>query len=370
MYRARLERLQRQMAAAGFDGLIAITPENFLYTTGAYIMTQKLIRDRLALCVVPASGEPTVIVCNIEESLTRAESPWEDVRIYVEFKISPVEALTAVLQEKGLAGKRVGMEKKYITAHYWEQLTKAMPATRFEECKDVFNRVRVIKDSHELELLEFANRTTTEQIMKAFRNARPGDSERKVSAEIMNGLLNEGFDEPFLVLGRGPRTIQAHPIPSLGEKLTNGDVVRVDCGGLFKGYFGDVARTVCVGQVTEREADIFKRLAAIQRETIESAEVGVQARQLFELCKSLYAKNGLPFHMPHIGHSMGVELHEDPMLNPFTETPLEENMVLNIEPIVIVEGRGYHIEDLVHVTANGPRVLNRPVLDDEFFSIR
>lgn len=365
----RIDRLQRAAREAGLDALVAVSPENFFYATGAYILTQKLIRDRLAMAVIPASGEPTVIVCSIEESLTRAETPLRDVRTYVEFRESPVAALAAVLTEKGLDGQRVGIELRYLSMHYGDELRRAMPGTRFEDCGRVFHRVRAVKEPGEIELLARAARGVTGAIMAAFGEADPGDSERRVAAGILRRFLDEGLDEPFLVLGTGARSAQAHPIPSERYVLRDGDVLRVDGGGLYRGYYGDVARTVFVGRPDARRVDVFKRLAEVQRRVVERCTVGTPVRELYELCRASFAELGLPFHMPHIGHSMGVELHEEPMIQPLNDTPIEENMVLNIEPIAVVDGAGYHIEDLVLVTARGPQVLNRPALDDEPFFI-
>jgi Xaa-Pro aminopeptidase len=80
---------------------------------------------------------------------------------------------------------------------------------------------------------------------------------------------------------------------------------------------------------------------------------------LFESCAGNFKKEGIPFKMPHIGHGMGLEIHEYPMIQPTNHDPIREGMVLNIEPLLIdpQEKFGYHIEDLVVVTSDGRRVL-------------
>ena len=98
-------RLEKKMAETGVDATIAVSPENTYYLSGVFIRTQISVRDRLALVVWPQSGEPTYIVCNIEESLARAQSPIKDIRTYVEFAESPVTTLAQVLRDKGLADK-------------------------------------------------------------------------------------------------------------------------------------------------------------------------------------------------------------------------------------------------------------------------
>jgi Xaa-Pro aminopeptidase len=79
----------------------------------------------------------------------------------------------------------------------------------------------------------------------------------------------------------------------------------------------------------------------------------------------LFEKNDLPFTMPHIGHGLGVDLHEHPIVNPLNETVLQENMIVNIEPLVIYGGYAYHIEDLVWITPKGPVILTESEMSDE-----
>jgi Xaa-Pro dipeptidase len=86
--------------------------------------------------------------------------------------------------------------------------------------------------------------------------------------------------------------------------------------------------------------------------------VGRPVNELYEACRDSYARAGLPFFMHHIGHSLGVEIHEVPMVEPGETTSLQENMLFNIELYHRdAEGQGYFVEDLIQVTTVGPRVL-------------
>jgi len=86
------------------------------------------------------------------------------------------------------------------------------------------------------------------------------------------------------------------------------------------------------------------------------------AGRAFNAVKDEFKRQGLPFSMPHIGHGMGIGLHEFPMLEPGNDIKLQAGMVLNIEPMAVVESRqeAYHTEDLAEVTANGARLLTPP----------
>ena len=94
-------RFESLLAESDFDVVVASSLKNVYYTSGALIETQRRIPLRLALTVLPREGDPTFIVCNIEERHARDESPIEDIRTYVEFQESPIEMLADVLREKG-----------------------------------------------------------------------------------------------------------------------------------------------------------------------------------------------------------------------------------------------------------------------------
>lgn len=75
-----------------------------------------------------------------------------------------------------------------------------------------------------------------------------------------------------------------------------------------------------------------------------------------------FKRQSLPFAMPHVGHGIGIGLHEFPILEPANDTPLQVDMVVNVEPMAVLTGRkeAYHVEDLAEVTPDGPRVLTPP----------
>lgn len=355
------------MSKQGLDAVVAVSPENFFYTTGAYISTQKLLRDRLALAVVTMTGDPIVIVCNIEESFTREESRFPDIRTYVEFAQSPIDVLAEVLQEAGVANGRIGMEMRYLSWHYSQELLRRAPLAQFQECRHLFNEIRMKKQPHEVEVLERAARVTAEAVQSTMQTVRPGDTERSLAIRLRQALLGTGAEElAFLVLGTGVRSSITHPIPS-DVPLVSGDVIKLDIGGLYGGYYSDLARTFGFGERNTRRHDIYRRLAEIHRSVIGEIRPGVRCCDVFKFCQTQFERHGLEFHMPHIGHSLGVELHEYPMIEPSNQQEIEEGMILNIEPIFNdpFDGSGYHIEDLVLVTASGTRVLTGSDLDTE-----
>lgn len=367
-----VEEFERSLASSGLDAVIAVSLENVYYTSNAFIVTQRLIPDRLAFNILPTGGKPTMVICGIEESMTRAESWIEDIRTYVEFKESPVQALASVLQDLGLSKARLGIEMEYLAAKYFAELTRLLPEARFEAADLMMEKVRAIKTPAEQELLGRAARVTEKAIADAFAAARIGDTEKSIADRMMVSLLTEGGADGtlFTVLGAAEYSKHAHHVPG-SKPVLAGETVRVDVGAYFaSAYPSDVARTVGVGTVSPRQREIYRTLRDVQRRTIASMKPGVRACDVFEVCRRGFEEAGFPFNFPHCGHGMGLKLHEYPMIMPSNPDPLRPGMIINIEPLVVDPETGaYHIEDLALITEGDPIILSDYADTSEMFAI-
>ncbi|MEP7105535.1 MAG: Xaa-Pro peptidase family protein [Chloroflexota bacterium] len=358
-------RLHAAMDQAGLDAVVAVSLENVYYTTGAFIITQRLLPERLAFNIIPRNGDPTVVVCKIEESLVVRDSPIKDVRTYIEFAHDPADQLADALRDKGLANSNVGIEKRYLSASSYETLTGRLPQAEFTSCDRLFERLRAVKTPAEIEILQQAARATERAIQTAWAATRVGDSEKTVADRESTALLGEGADRTvFCMLAAGTNTLVAHH--TAGDKrLQQGEIMRTDFAGSFGAYYADVARTVAIGKPNQRQSDIYRTLWEVQRETISRMRPGITAGELYEHCRVRAEKAGLEFNLPHIGHGVGIGLHEYPMLEPRNDAVLEAGMVFYVEPMVIDRATGaFHIEDLVVVTDSGPKILT-DVMDTE-----
>lgn len=361
-----IEKMNKLMDKYNVEAVIALSPENVLYSSNTDIITQKMVRERLALTFFPRTGKPSFIVCGIEESLAKQESWIEDIRTYVEFKESPIQILVDVLKENNLTHSRIAIEVDYLSYRYAKELKEALPSIEIIGSEEIFDQLRVIKSEREIEILRHGSSITANVMMEVFDEAYPGMTEKQIAYIMINKLMEKGADShEFLVIGTGERSQLIHP---LAEEISieSGHVLKVDFGGKFQGYYSDVARTVLVGDSTPRQEYVLSHLAEIHREVIHSMKPGVHFSDLYNKCKELFKNKNLPFTFPHIGHNMGIVLHEQPVVSPVNDEVLEENMIINIEPICVDEESrsGYHIEDLVLITKDGPEVLTGSSLNE------
>ncbi len=343
-----------------------MSPENFAYISGAYVSTVETVRSRQAFAVIPRNGQPFAVFCSIQTATMKDESWIEDFVEYTEFADDPIDVLIETLKARGLGSGRLGIDLAYLPQASYRRLERLLSDAEVVDTTETVASVRVIKEPDEIEKLERAARSTHEAVLGAMAAARLGESERVMANRISKGIIDGGADTTFLMyFGSGERSISAHGGPS--ERVPKeSEIVRFDVGGRYHMFTSDFARTFSTGHPTDEQRETYSKLVGVHKETIGSVRPGVMAEDLFFTCKESFAKRGLPFHMPHIGHSFGVEFHEDPMLRPGDRTPLEPGMVINIEPVVIDSLRSrYHIEDLFVVTDDGYRLLTLGFPQDE-----
>jgi Xaa-Pro aminopeptidase len=358
----RIDRIRQALRAnTELDAVILASPVNTWYASQVVIVTQEALPERLAVVVWPREGEPTYIVCNLEELQARAEAWIPDLRTYFEFQESPMQVVRDVLVDKGLTSARIGIETNFLTADYADQLRTLVPEAVLVPCQAFMAQVRSVKTDREITVMEQAASATDRAIRQTFESVHVGDTERSIAIRLQTALLEQGADRiSFTVLAAGVNSVQTHPIPG-DYAVRNGDVLRTDFGGAFPGgYHSDIARTMVIGRPSAEQLQVYRALWKVQEELIDMCRPGIVVSDIYTRARDLNLGAGLSFNRPHVGHSLGIEIHEPPMIHPHSTRTIEPNMVFAIEPNHLVPSVGkYHLEDLVLVTDGVPRLLSR-----------
>ena len=352
------KRTRELLDESGLDALVVMSIENVAYLSGVWVLTQRIIPDRLAFVLWPRDGEPVFILCKGEHVNIDGRCTIKDVRTYVEFRARPVELLAEALAERGLSAGRLGIERRSVSVADYQELERLVPNATLDDGASVMERVRMIKTPDEVDALAAAANATQDAIAVAFESATVGVTEKSVGNRISSELTARGADVMnFTFLGCGLRSFEWHAWPA-GRPLERGDIVTTDIGGSFAGYWSDLARMAVVGKASDKQRELFDKLFQVHVRTIEAVRPGIRASDLYGVCENLYEEIGLSFRLAHIGHGLGLGLHERPMLNPYVDQELLPGMVLCIEPAHLDPGvAGYHLEDLVLVTDGGVRPL-------------
>ena len=354
-----LAKVQQALQDHHLDALVAVSPWNVHYTAGTSFLTQRTIPERLGLVVALPEREPIFVYCTIEEGHVREESWLGESRGYTEFADNPIVVLAQVLREHGVDRGRIGIEKRYLVATYDEELRERLPAAQLVAADDIFDRLRAVKTPAEIEFLGQTTLWTDAAIRTAFEQARIGDTERSIGDRMVaetrkhgaNGLLH-------LVLATGPNMFKVHHAPA-DTRIEPGGAIRTDFGMFWGAYVSDIARTVFVRPPRPDQLDLYKHLEDIHQTVIAAMKPGARCSDLYHLCANEFAKRGLGFTMPHIGHSIGLGVHEFPMLHPFNDYQLEPGNVLMLEPLATGRDGHYHTEDMIVITEDGNRLASR-----------
>lgn len=357
VYARRLAAAARATAEAGLDGLVITPGYDLRYLTGSRAQTL----ERLTALVVPASGDPTVVVPRLELASLKGSAIAElglAVRDWVDGD-DPYRLVCA-----GLGGAPAA------TA-----VTDSMPALHLLPlagmlgvppvlATDILRELRMVKEECEIDALRKAGSAIDRVHARVPEFLVPGRTEADVAADIAEAIVAEGHsDVSFIIVGSGPHGADPHHSYS-GRELQAGDIVVVDIGGAYEpGYHSDCTRTYSIGEPSPEVAQQYSMLQRAQRAAIDAVRPGVTAEQVDAAARNVLAEAGLAeFFVHRTGHGIGLSVHEEPYIVSGNELPLTAGMSFSIEPGIYFPGRwGARIEDIVVVTEDGAlAVNNRP----------
>jgi len=354
-----IERQQQAMNEAGLDALVAISPENFAYTTGFVIPSQHLMRWRHAMAVVTLDGKTAIVSVDMEETTVRNKAPETDVRVWGEFSDNPMETLANLLTDLGLGSSKIGLEFDYLPAGDYQDLTSRLPKVKFSPVELLYNRLRQLKTDQELDLLWRLSRISDQAIAEAFQAVRAGMSEMDLAAAMTRSVYAQGAQHfKLMIVATGERS----QLPNVGPServLQPGDVCRVEIFSVIDGYHAGVCRTAVVQHPPPGAERIWRNLVECKHLVLEKILPGASTLEIYEIFLKKFSQLGLP-PISFVGHGIGLHLHEDPYLSKYSDTQLESGMVLGIEPLVYNTGMGFglQLKDMVTVTESGCQLLS------------
>jgi Xaa-Pro dipeptidase len=366
-----IARQRRIMAENGLDALIAVSPENFAWTTGFVVPSQPILRWRHAMAVVKADGTHAAVAVDMEETTVRNRLPQEEIRVWGEFTDSAMACLAGLIFDLGLASARIGIEMDYLPAGDFAALQGALPKTAFTAAEALFARSRQIKTPEEIVLLRRLSRIADKSITDAFAAVAAGDTEMDIAAAMTRGIYTQGADAfRLMIVATGERSV----FPNVGpteRRLTPQDVCRVEIFAMLNGYYAGVCRTAVVQSPPPHADGIWANLVACKYLILEMIKPGASSRAIYEAFLRKLSELDLP-PISFVGHGIGLHLHEEPYLGKYSDTPLEAGMVLGIEPLVYRTPYGFGMQnkDMVLVTPTGSELLSDYADTDRLIVVR
>ena len=176
-------RQRQAMARLGLDAMAIVAPENVCWTVGTFIPSQKTVRHRHAVVVVPVEGDPEMIVVNIEKGFAKGHADVAMITAYNEFTEKPMLVLADAIQRRRL--RTVGVEARYLSYADYLALERALGgAARLVPIDDVLQQLRMVKSAREVDRLQRAARIAEGAAREGLRAWRPGMTEIDIGGRI------------------------------------------------------------------------------------------------------------------------------------------------------------------------------------------
>ncbi|OPX86596.1 MAG: Xaa-Pro dipeptidase [Pelotomaculum sp. PtaB.Bin104] len=368
----RIGKFQEILKQKNIDGAIIIQNADLFYLAGT------VQRSHL---FIPAEGRPVLMV---RRSFPRAgeESALENV-IHLD---NPKEIITA-LKAYGYGDfKTIGFELDVLPVVQYRRYQKIFEPAEIVDVSPDVRSIRMIKSPYELELIKASSQMNQEVFALISNLLREGMTElelaglvesacrkrghygllrlRGFNQELYYGHLMSGtnlavpsyFDGP--TGGRGPDP--SYPQGAGHKTIGRNEPVMVDYGFVLDGYIVDQTRMFCIGGLADHLVQAYAAACKIQAELRKRAKPGVACSELYDIALHIAQESGFGKHfmgyaeqVSFVGHGVGLELDEPPVIAAGFKVPLAEGMVIAIEPKFVFPDGAVGIENTYLVTASG-----------------
>lgn len=346
----RVKKLQEWLCKEKANGVIITGRKNIQYFSG--------FRGSNGMLFVEANGNKGLITDFRYISQAELQSPdWPIVQAAGSLFDTAGEIIK---REKGLWL----FEDQQMTVYNYHLLPLDVGIT-FKPCNlDFF---RQIKSDEEIKNIKIAADIADRAFKFLLSYIKPGKTEKELQIYLDYKMLELGAEKQSFptIVGSGPNGALPHAVPGTRE-IRQGDFVVIDFGAVYEGYCSDETRTVTIGKADAKQKEIYDIVLSAQLAALSALKAGVENRKIDSVARDVIKKAGYGSQFGHgLGHSLGLEVHENPRFSPSAEIVLmEENMVMTIEPgIYLPEWGGVRIEDLVVVRPDGCEIISKTTKD-------
>jgi Xaa-Pro aminopeptidase len=348
---ARVEKVRAAMKSAKVPALLLTSFVDVSWLTGfegddSYVL---LTSDKVLL----------ISDFRYEEQITK-EAPWATVVMRVK---SIQEEVAKQIQKLKIS--TLGVQSESLTLKNQQellnQLKKLRARTKLVPLADICVKLRHIKDSHEIVIMQEAIRIAEGAFSAVKSQIKAGQSESEIAGWLgfemrKRGALNSSFDT---IVGAGANGSLPHYRPG-PAKLTANAPLLIDWGARYRGYCSDLTRCLFFGNVPGQMREIYQIVLDAQLAAIAAIKPGAHGKKVDKAARDLITKAGYGDKFGHgTGHGLGRDIHEAISLSRLSTTVLEPGMIITVEPGIYLPGiGGVRIEDDVLVTERGHRVLS------------
>ncbi len=274
-------------------------------------------------------------------------------------EITLLTSLSAQLREYA---EKLGIEKLFteserLSVSEFKRFCEIIPCECVaERADDEIDALRREKNSEEKGKILEAQAIAEKAFDYVLGFIKEGVTEREIALTLDFFMLKNGAQaisfETIAVSGKN--SSMPHGVPS-DKKTEKGDFITMDFGAVVDGYHSDMTRTVAVGAVSSKQAQVYETVLSAQEKCLESLKAGVTCKDADAAARDVIKSAGYGDFFGHgTGHGVGIEIHEAPRLSPKSGQTLKIGDVVTVEPGIYLPGEfGVRIEDMAYITENG-----------------
>ncbi len=364
-FTARTRRAQDRMAACDMAGMLLTTEPEIRYFTGFHTgFWQSPTRPWFLF--LPVEGEPVAVIPEIGLPVMRRT--WiEDIRSWPAPRPEDdglsllIELLAPLARKRRRLGVLKGPETHLrMPLGDYERLLAALPGLRIVDATPIVRALRMVKTPAEIEKIAHACAIGASAFARLPEFARPGVPLEDLFRTFRRETLARGADEvPYLAGGAGPGGYEDVISPPSRRPLAQGDILMLDLGLRWDGYFCDFDRNFAIGRAEDAARRAYDLLWRATEAGIAATRPGATCRELYRAMRAVLAEAGEgDGNIGRLGHGLGMQLTEWPSLMEGDDTVIEENMVLTLEPSLSCGGNRMMVqEENVVVGPRGARLL-------------
>lgn len=366
-FETRTTRAQSLMAAAGLDALLVLTEPEVRYFTG-FLTPFWHSPTRPWFVVVPRNGKPVAVIPTIgAECMART---WvEDIRTWPaptpedEGVSLLAEALREVTGGNGSVGVPMGPETSLrMSLNDFNRLTKEIAPIRFQDASPIIQSLRMVKSEPEIDKVRYICGILSDVFEALPDHLAMGMSEIQIFRTFRKRALDAGADEvPFLVGGLGEGGYADIISPPGDRQSAPGDVLILDTGAVFDGYFCDFDRNYAFGDVSDTAKRAHDVVYRATEAGLAAARPGATCADLFRAMQRVMDDGGaMGNDVGRLGHGLGMQLTEWPSNTPSDDTVLMPGMIITLEPgMTFAEDKVMVHEENIVIRDGEPELLSR-----------
>lgn len=338
-FEIRTQNAQRLMREQRLDALLFTTEANVRYFSGLFSQFWHS-PTRPWYLIIPSNGKPIAIIPSIGEE--GMNTTWvDDIRTWLAPQPEDdgmsllIQAMKEQVGEFGRVAMKLGHHSQLrMPAAHFKQLGDALGTTEIVDCTKLITDLRNVKSELEVAKIEYICQMTSDAFIALSKNMTSGETEREICRKMRIDLLQRGADEtPFMVAASGNASYSDIIMGPLDKVCEDGDILIIDTGTLYDGYFCDFDRNWAFGRATDAAKKAYEVTYTATDAGFVAAKPGASCADLYHaMSKVLIAGGSLGNNIGRVGHGLGMQLTEGPSNIPTDQTVLKPGMVMTLEP--------------------------------------